>query len=126
MDTGKQFQEITELKLKLRAERIGRAELQAENQAIRNALREMEQSLVEHKNYITELREENIYQNMQYERVLGEVERDMKAWRAQCLARPLYIQHTIKQIYKTIHKAHDMFEKAKALYQEVAPIGKNG
>ena len=48
----------------LRAEKIGRAKLQAENQAIRNALREMEQSLVEHKNYITELREENIYQNV--------------------------------------------------------------
>ena len=41
----------------------------------------MEQSLVEHKNYITELREENIYQNVQYERVLGEVESDMEAWR---------------------------------------------
>ena len=61
MDTRRQSQEITELKLKLRAEKIRRAELQAENQAVRNALREMEQSLVEHKNYITELREENIY-----------------------------------------------------------------
>ena len=56
----RQSQEIMELKLKLRAEKIERAELQVENQAIRNALREMEQSLVEHKNYITELREENI------------------------------------------------------------------
>ena len=64
MDMGKQFQEITELKFKLRTERIGRAELQVENQAIRNALREMEQSLLEHKNYITELREENIYHNV--------------------------------------------------------------
>ena len=82
MDTRKQFQEITEPKLKLRVEKIGRAKLQVENQAIRNALREMEQSLLEHKNYITELREENIYQNMQHERVLGEVERDMEAWRA--------------------------------------------
>ena len=61
MDTGRQSQEITELKLKLRAEKIGRVELQAENQAIRNALREMDQSLVEHKNYIAELRKENIY-----------------------------------------------------------------
>ena len=32
IDTGKQSQEITELKLKLRAEKIGRAELEAENQ----------------------------------------------------------------------------------------------
>ena len=62
---------------------------------------------------------------MQYERVLGEVERDKEAWEAQCLARQLYIQHTIKQIYKAIHKAHDMFEKTEALYQEFVSIGKN-
>ena len=55
VDTKRQSQEITKLKLKLRAEKIGRAELQAKNQAIRNALREMEQSLVEQKNYISEL-----------------------------------------------------------------------
>ena len=61
MDIGKQSQEITELKLKLRSEKIGRAELQVENQSIRNALHAMEQSLVEHKKYITELQEENIY-----------------------------------------------------------------
>ena len=42
----------------------------------------MEQSLVEHKNYINEFREENIYQNVQHERVLGEVERDKEAWEA--------------------------------------------
>ena len=64
MDIGKQSQEITELKLKLRSEKIGRAELQVENQSIRNALHAMEQSLVEHKNYIIELREENIYQSV--------------------------------------------------------------
>ena len=58
---------------------------------------------------------------MQHERVLSEVESDMEAWRAECLARQLYIKHTIKQIYKAIHKAHDMFEKAEALYQEVVP-----
>ena len=61
MDMGKQSQEIMELKLKLKVEKIGWAKLQAENKAIRNALREMEQSLVEYKNYISELREENIY-----------------------------------------------------------------
>ena len=86
----------------------------------------MEQSLVEHRNYITELREENIYQNEQHERVFSEVKRDMEAWRVQCLARQLYIQHTIKQIYKAIHKAYDMFEKAEALYREVVPTRKNG
>ena len=42
MDTWKQSQEITELKLKLRTEKIGRAELQAKNQSIRNALHAME------------------------------------------------------------------------------------
>ena len=31
MDTGKQSQDIAELKIKLRAEKIGRAELQVEN-----------------------------------------------------------------------------------------------
>ena len=42
MDIGKQSKEITELKLKLKAEKIGRAELQAENQSIWNALHAME------------------------------------------------------------------------------------
>ena len=120
-----QSQEIEELKIKLRVEKIGRAELRAENQSIWDALHAIEQSLIEHENYIVELREENIYQSMQYERALGEVEKDKEAWKAQCLARQLYIQHTIKQIYKVIHKAHDMFEKAKTLYQEVIPTGKN-
>ena len=86
----------------------------------------MEQSLIEHKNYIIELREENIYQSVHYERALGEVERDKEAWETQCLTRQLYIQHTIKQIYKAIHKAHNMLEKTEALYQEVIPTGKNG
>ena len=90
-DTGKQSQEITELRLKLRAEKIEQTELQAENQAIQNALCEMERSLVEHKNYISELRKENIYQKVQHKRVFGEVERDKEAWEAQCLAWQLYI-----------------------------------
>ena len=59
----KQSLEITELRIKLRAEKIRRAELRAENQSIRDALRTMKQSLVEHKNYIAKLQEENIYQN---------------------------------------------------------------
>ena len=53
-DTKERSQDITELKIKLRAEKIGRAELQAENQSIWNALHAMEQSLVEHKNYIVD------------------------------------------------------------------------
>ena len=85
----------------------------------------MERSLVEHKNYIAELQEENIYQNAHYVRVLSEVEGDMEAWKTQCLARQLYIRHTIKKIYKAICKAYDMLEKAEALYREVVPTGKN-
>ena len=61
MDTGKQSQEIEKLRFELRAEKIGQAELRAEKQSIRNALHSKEQSLVEHQNYIVELREENIY-----------------------------------------------------------------
>ena len=74
-DTEEQSQKIAKLKIKLRAEKIGRAELRAENQSIRDALHVMEQSLVEHENYIVELREENAYQNVMYERALVEVER---------------------------------------------------
>ena len=61
MDMEKQSQEIAKLKIKLRAEKIGWAELRTENQSIRDALRTIEQSLVEHENYIVELREENAY-----------------------------------------------------------------
>ena len=86
----------------------------------------MERFLVEHKNYIAELQEENIYQNAQYVRVLDEVEGGMEAWKVQCLARQLYIRHITQQIYKAVCKAHDMLEKAEALYQEVIPTGKNG
>ena len=86
----------------------------------------MEQSLVEHENYIIELREENAYQNVMYDKALVEVEKDKEAWKAQCLVRQLYIRHTTKQIYKAVHKAYDMFEKAEALYREVVPTWKNG
>ena len=61
-----------------------------------------------------------------YERAFVEVEGDREAWKAQCLARHLYIWHTTKQIYKAVHKAYDMCEKVEALYREVVPIGKNG
>ena len=84
----------------------------------------MEQSLVKQKNYISELREENIYQNVQHERVLGEIERDIEAWRAQCLVRQLYIRHIIKQIYKVIHKAHDMLKRRKHSIKRSSLLGR--
>ena len=71
---GKHSQEIAELKIKLRAKGISRAELQAENQSILDALRAMEQSLVEHENFIIELQRENAYQNVMHERALVETE----------------------------------------------------
>ena len=64
MDTRMQSQEITELKFKLRAEKIGQAELRAENQSIQNAFWAMEQSLVKHKGYIVELQEDSIKQTV--------------------------------------------------------------
>ena len=73
-DMGKQSQEIAELKIKLRAEKIRRAELQAENQSILDAFRTMEQSLVEQENFIVELQRENAYQNVMHERALSEVQ----------------------------------------------------
>ena len=96
MDTRKQSQEITELKFKLRAEKIGRAELWAENHSTQNAFRAMEQSLIKHKDYIVELQEDNIRQTVPYERTFADLWEDKKGWKAQCLARQLYIKHTIK------------------------------
>ena len=96
------------------------------NQSILDALRAMEQSLVEHENFIIELQRENAYQNVMHERALTEAEGDREAWKTQCLARQLYIRHTTQQIYKAVRKAHDMLEKAEALYREVIPTGKNG
>ena len=61
-----------------------------------------------------------------HERALTEAEGDREAWKAQCLARQLYIRHTTQQIYKAVRKAHDMLKKAEALYQEVVPTGRNG
>ena len=93
IDTGKHSQEIAELKIKLRAERIGQAELQVENQSILDAFRAIKQSLVEHKNFIVELQRENAYQNVMHERALVEAEGDREAWKAQCLAKQLYPAH---------------------------------
>ena len=72
VDTKKCSQEITELKFKLRAERIERAELRAENQAVRNAIRALEQSLEEHKDYIIELQEDSVRQIVEFDRALAE------------------------------------------------------
>ena len=63
---------------------------------------------------------------MMYERALVKIKGDRETQKVQCLARQLYIRHTTKQIYKVVHKAYDMLEKAEALYQEVVPTEKNG
>ena len=55
--------------------------MQAENQSILDALRAMEQSLVEHENFIAELQKENAYQNVMHERAFVEVEGDKEAWK---------------------------------------------
>ena len=86
----------------------------------------MEQSLVEHENFIVELQKENVYQNVIHERALAEVEGYREARKVQCLARQLYIRHITQQIYKAVRKAHNMLEKAEALYREVIPTGRNG
>ena len=86
----------------------------------------MEQSLREHKDYIVELQEDSVRQTVEYDRALAEAWRNREDWRAQCLARQLYIKHTIEQIYKAIYKDHEMFDKAEALRQSFAPIGSNG
>ena len=85
----------------------------------------MEQSLVEYMGYIVELQEDSIRQIVQYGRTLADLWEDKEGWKAQCLAKQLYIKHTIKQIYKVIRKAHEILEKAEALYQSFFPIGKN-
>ena len=125
-DTKKRSQEITELKFKLRVERIEREELRAENQAVRNAIRALEQSLEEHKDYIIELQEDSVRRTVEFDRALIEAWRDRDDWRAQCLARQLYIKQTIEQIYKAICKVHEMFDKAEALRQSFVPVGRNG
>ena len=74
-DTKEHSQEITELKFKLRAKKIERAELRAENQAVRNTIRALEQSLEEHKNYIVELQKDSVRQTVKFDRALA------KAWK---------------------------------------------
>ena len=71
-DTEEHSQETTELKFKLRAERIEREELRVENQAVRNAIRALEQSLEEHKDYIIELQKDSVRQIVEFDRALIE------------------------------------------------------
>ena len=78
-DMGKHSQKNAKLKIKLRAERISRAKLQAKNQSILDVLRAMKQSLVEHQNFIVKLQRESAYQNVMHERALAEAEGDREA-----------------------------------------------
>ena len=75
-DAKKRSQKVAELKFKLKVERIEWAELQAKNQSVRNAIRALEQSLEEHKDYIVELQEDSVKQAMEYDRALTEAWRD--------------------------------------------------
>ena len=85
----------------------------------------MEQSLKEHRDYIILLREEDVNKIIEYERLLGELGRDNEDWRAQCMARQLYIKHETKQLFKAVDKAHEMWDKAKALRREFILTGRN-
>ena len=77
--TGKQSQEITDLKFKLRAKKIEQAEL---SQSFQNTIQSMEQSLREHMDYIILLREQDVSKTVEYERLLGELRRDNEDWKA--------------------------------------------
>ena len=84
----------------------------------------MEQSLREHKDYIVELQEDSVRQTVEYDKALAEAWRDREDQRAQCLAKQLYIKHTIEQIYKAIYKAHEMFDKAGGILPKFRPYQK--
>ena len=75
-NTKEHSQEIAKLKFKLRAERIEQAELRAKNQAVRNAIRALEQSLEEHKDYIIGLQEDSIRRTVEFDRALAEAWKD--------------------------------------------------
>ena len=68
---------------------------------------------------------DSVRQTIEYDRALAKAWRDREDWRAQCLARQLYIKQTIEQSYKAICKAHEMFDKTEAFRQSFAPIGRN-
>ena len=85
----------------------------------------MKQSLKEHVDYIILLREENVSKIVEYERLLRELGRDNEDWKEQCMARQPYIKHETKQLFKVVGKAHEMWDKAKALRREFIPTGRN-
>ena len=80
----------------------------------------------EHRDYIILLREEDVNKTVEYERLLGELGRDNEDWRAQCMARQLYIKHETKQLFKVVGKAHEMWDKAEALRREFILTERNG
>ena len=82
VDTKEHSQEITKLKFKLRVERIERVELRVENQVVQNAIRFLEQSLEEHKDYIIEPQEDSVRQIVEFDKALIKAWRDKEDWRA--------------------------------------------
>ena len=60
----------------------------------------------EHRDYIILLRDKDVSKTVEYERLLGELGRDNEDWRAQCMARQLYIKHETNQLFKAVSKAH--------------------
>ena len=80
----------------------------------------------EHMDYIILLREQDVSKTVEYKRLLRELGRDNEDWKAQCMARQLYIKHETKQLFKGVTKAHEMWDKAEALLREFVPIGRNG
>ena len=111
------------MKFKLRAKKIKQAELK---QSFQKTIQSMEQSLKEHMDYIILLREEDVSKTVEYKRLLGELSRDNEDWKAQCMARQLYIKHETKQLFKAIDKAHEMWDNAEALRREFIPTRRNG
>ena len=80
----------------------------------------------EHMDYIILLREQDVNKTIEYERLLRELGRDNEDWKAQCMARQLNIKHKTKQLFKAVSKAHEMWDKMKALRREFILIGRNG
>ena len=75
--------------------------------------------------YIILLREENVCKTIEYERLLRELGRDNEDWKAQCMARQLYIKHETKQLFKVVAKAHEIWDKVETLRREFIPTGRN-
>ena len=107
-DAKEHSQETTELKFKLRAERIERAELRAENQAVWNAIRALEQSLEEHKDYIKQTIEQ-IYKAICKAREMFD--------KAEALHQSFVpIGRNGQQLLNFIEEVKDHYEQVKAFY----------